>query len=88
MTLDWAASRCGSSRSAAGASASPRMGLAIGALTREVRAASLLALHAVAAAGLPGAGARGLGGPGLYDVIRAIYAAFPFKAALDALDAR
>jgi ABC-type multidrug transport system permease subunit len=63
------------------------LGLAIGALTREVRAASLLAfmlcLPLVFLALVP----SGAVAPALYDVIRAVSAAFPFKPALDALDA-
>ena len=46
---------------AAGALAFAAMGLAIGALTREVRAASLLCVMALAAAHLPRAGAVGGG---------------------------
>jgi hypothetical protein len=63
------------------------LGVAIGGLTREVRAASLLAFMLalpVAALALVPSGA--VGGT-LYDVIRVISAAFPFKPALDALDA-
>ena len=63
------------------------LGVAIGALAREVRAASLLAfllsLPLAFLALVPsGAVARGL-----YDVIGAISFVFPFKAALQALDA-
>jgi hypothetical protein len=63
------------------------LGVAIGGLTREVRAASLLAFMLalpIAALALVPSGA--VSGP-LYDVIRVISAAFPFKPALDALDA-
>lgn len=70
-----------------GALAFGALGIAIGALAREVRAASLLAfllsLPLAFLALVPsGAVARGL-----YDVIGAISFVFPYKAALQALDA-
>ena len=70
-----------------GAPRSRRSGVAIGGLTREVRAASLLAFMLalpIAALALVPSGA--VGGT-LYDVIRVVSGAFPFKPALDALDA-
>ena len=58
-----------------------------GALTRDVRAASLLSfllsLPIAALALVP----SGTVGTAAYDVIRAVSALFPFKATLDALDA-
>jgi hypothetical protein len=63
------------------------LGVAIGGLAREVRAASLLAFMLalpVAALALIPSGA--VGGT-LYDAIRIVSAAFPFKPSLDALDA-
>ena len=63
------------------------LGVAIGGLAREVRAASLLAFMLalpVAALALVPSGAVG---ETLYDVIRIVSAAFPFKPALNALDA-
>jgi ABC-2 type transport system permease protein len=69
------------------AAAFAALGVAIGGLTREVRAASLLAfmiaLPMAALALVPSGAVSGT----LYDVIRVISAAFPFKPALDALDA-
>jgi ABC-2 type transport system permease protein len=63
------------------------LGVALGGLTREVRAASLLAfmlaLPIAALALIPSGAVSGT----LYDVIRVISGAFPFKPALDALDA-
>lgn len=63
------------------------LGVAIGALVHEVRAASLLALLVslplVFLALVPSASVSA----GLYDVIRVISAVFPFKATLEALDA-
>ncbi|HVR04980.1 MAG TPA: ABC transporter permease [Solirubrobacteraceae bacterium] len=72
---------------AAGALAFGGLGIAIGALAREVRAASLLAFLlslplAFLALVPPGAVAGGL-----YDAIAAISFVFPYKAALQALDA-
>jgi ABC-type multidrug transport system permease subunit len=72
---------------AAGAIAFAALGLAVGALTREVRAASLLAFML----GLPLAFLAlvpsGAVSSALYDVIRAVSALFPFKPTLDAMDA-
>jgi hypothetical protein len=63
------------------------LGVAVGALCREVRAASLLsfmlALPVAALALVP----SGSVGSGLYAVIRVVSGAFPFKPALGALDA-
>jgi ABC-type multidrug transport system permease subunit len=69
------------------ATAFAALGVAIGGLTREVRAASLLAFMLalpVAALALVPSGAVN---STLYDVIRIVSGAFPFKPALDALDA-
>jgi ABC-type multidrug transport system permease subunit len=63
------------------------LGLAIGALTREVRAASLLAFMLSLPLAFLALVPSGAVAPALYDVIRAISAAFPFKPTLDALDA-
>lgn len=63
------------------------LGVAMGALVREVRAASLLALlislPLIFLALVPNAAVAAW----LFDVIRVISAIFPFKAALEALDA-
>ena len=63
------------------------LGVSIGALTREVRAASLLAfmlaLPMAALALIPSGAVSG----GLYDLIRVVSGLFPFKPALSALDA-
>ena len=62
------------------------LGVAIGAVTREVRAASLLAfmlaLPVAALALIPSGAVSG----GLYDLIRIVSGIFPFKPALTALD--
>jgi ABC-type multidrug transport system permease subunit len=63
------------------------LGVALGSLAREVRAASLLAfglaLPIAFLALVPSGGVA----PLLYDVIQVISAAFPFKASLEAIDA-
>jgi ABC-type transport system involved in cytochrome c biogenesis permease component len=70
-----------------GATAFAALGIAIGALTRDVRAASLLAflvaLPVAALALVP----SGTVSATAFDVIRVVSALFPFKATLDALDA-
>jgi len=63
------------------------LGLAIGAITREVRASSLLAFMLSLPLAFLALVPSGAVAPALYDVIRAVSAAFPFKPALDALDA-
>jgi hypothetical protein len=70
-----------------GALAFAAMGVAIGCLAREVRAASLLAfllsLPLAFLALVPSGGVS----PLLYDIIQVISAVFPFKPALQAIDA-
>jgi len=63
------------------------LGVAIGSLAREVRAASLLALMLALPLAFLALVPSGGVSPALYDVIRVISAAFPFKPALDAIDA-
>jgi hypothetical protein len=70
-----------------GALAFAALGLAIGALAREVRSASLLAFMLSLPLAFLALVPSGAVAPALYDVIRAISAAFPFKPTLDALDA-
>ncbi|HEV2874874.1 MAG TPA: ABC transporter permease [Thermoleophilaceae bacterium] len=71
----------------AGALAFAALGLAIGALTREVRAASLLAFMLSLPLAFLALVPSGAVAPVLYDLIRAVSAVFPFKPTLDALDA-
>ena len=69
-----------------GAAAFGALGVAFGAITREVRAASLLAFMAalpIAVLGLVPSGA--VSGP-VYDFIRVVSGAFPVRATVDALD--
>ena len=72
---------------AAGALAFAALGLAIGALTREVRAASLLAFMLSLPLAFLALVPSGAVSPALFDLIRVVSALFPFKATLDALDA-
>jgi ABC-2 type transport system permease protein len=71
----------------AGALGFAAMGLAIGALTREVRAASLMAFMLSLPLAFLALVPSGSVAQGLYDVIRTISAFFPFKPTLDALNA-
>jgi ABC-type multidrug transport system permease subunit len=87
VPLDWSRVGLWLAALAFAALAFGALGVAIGALAREVRAASLLAfllsLPLAFLALVPGGSVSG----GLYDVIGAISFVFPFKAALQALDA-
>ena len=85
--LDWTRLPLWLAALAFGAVAFGALGVSIGALAREVRAASLLAfLHSLPLAFLALV-PSGSVGRGLYDVIFAVSFVFPFKAALQALDA-
>ena len=70
----------------AGGIAFATLGVAIGSLAREVRAASLLALMLALPLAFLALVPSGGVSPLLYDVIRVISALFPFKPALDAID--
>jgi ABC-type transport system involved in cytochrome c biogenesis permease component len=63
------------------------LGVAIGALAREVRAASLLSFLLSLPLAFLALVPAGAVASGLYDAIRAISFVFPYKAALEALDA-
>jgi ABC-type transport system involved in cytochrome c biogenesis permease component len=86
VALDWSRVGLWVLALAVGAVAFGALGVAIGALAREVRAASLLAfllsLPLAFLALVPGGSVSG----GFYDAINAISFVFPFKAALQALD--
>jgi ABC-type transport system involved in cytochrome c biogenesis permease component len=71
---------------ACGAAAFGALGVAFGALTREVRAASLLAFMASLPIAVLGLVPSGAVSTGLYDLIRGVSAVFPFRATVDALD--
>ena len=72
---------------AAGGLGCSALGVAIGAVAREVRAASLLGLMLALPLAFLALVPSGAVAPGLYNVIRVVNAAFPFKPTLDALDA-
>jgi ABC-2 type transport system permease protein len=72
---------------AAGAVSFAALGVAIGGLAREVRAASLLAFLLSLPVAFLALVPSGAVSSGLYAVIRVICALFPFKPALQALDA-
>ncbi|MEA2368766.1 MAG: type transport system permease protein [Thermoleophilaceae bacterium] len=63
------------------------LGVAMGALAREVRAASLLAFMASLPIAVLGLVPSGAVSSTLYDVVRGVSAIFPFKPTLDALKA-
>ncbi len=87
VTLDWGRVGLWVLALAFGALAFGGLGVAIGALAREVRAASLLAfLLSLPLAFLALVPAGSVSG-GFYDAIGAISFVFPFKASLQALDA-
>jgi hypothetical protein len=69
-----------------GAAGFGALGVAFGALTREVRAASLLAFMAALPIAVLGLVPSGAVSGTLYDLIRVISGAFPFRATVDALD--
>ena len=87
VDLDWGRVPLWALALAVGALAFAALGLAIGALTREVRAASLLAIMMSLPLTFLALVPSGAVAPALYDVIQVISALFPFKPALDALDA-
>jgi ABC-type multidrug transport system permease subunit len=85
--LDWARFPLWVAALAIGGLAFGALGVAVGALTREVRAASLLCVMLSLPLTFLALVPSGAVAPALYDAIRAISALFPFKPALDALDA-
>jgi ABC-2 type transport system permease protein len=86
VDLDWSRVYLWLAGIGAAALAFAAMGLAIGALTREVRAASLLAFMLTLPIAFLALVPSGAVSAGLYDVIRVVSAAFPFAPPLDALD--
>jgi ABC-2 type transport system permease protein len=87
VDLDWGRFPLWLAALVVGALAFAALGLAIGGLTRDVRAASLLAFMLCLPLAFLALVPSGAVAPALYDVIRAVSAVFPFKPALDALDA-
>jgi ABC-type transport system involved in cytochrome c biogenesis permease component len=87
VSLDWGRAPLWVVALVAGGLAFGAMGVAIGALAREVRAASLLAILLALPVAFLALVPSGAVAAGLYDVIRVISALFPFRATLDAADA-
>ncbi|HEY2283016.1 MAG TPA: ABC transporter permease [Solirubrobacteraceae bacterium] len=87
VSLDWGRAGQWLIALAFGAVAFAALGIAIGALAREVRAASLLAFGLSLPLAFLALVPSGSVAHGLYDAIAAISFVFPFKAALQALDA-
>lgn len=87
VDLDWGRFPLWIAAVAAAALGFAALGLAIGALAREVRAASLLAFMLSLPIAFLALVPSGAVSTALYDVIRAISALFPFRPALDAMDA-
>lgn len=87
IDLDWGRAPLWLLALAAGAVAFAAMGVALGGLAREVRAASLLAFLLSLPIAFLALVPSGAVSAGLYDVIRVVSAAFPFRATLQALDA-
>ena len=87
VALDWSRAGLWLLALALGALAFGTLGVAIGALAREVRAASLLAFLLSLPLAFLALVPAGAVAHGLYDVIGAVSFVFPFKASLQALDA-
>jgi ABC-2 type transport system permease protein len=87
VTLDWSRVGLWLAALASGALAFGALGVAIGALAREVRAASLLAVLTTLPLAFLALVPAGAVAGGFYDAIGVVSFAFPFKAALQALDA-
>jgi hypothetical protein len=87
VALDWGRVGQWLAALALGAVAFSALGVAIGALAREVRAASLLAFLSSLPLAFLALVPSGAVGAGLRDAIDAVSFVFPFKAALQALDA-
>jgi hypothetical protein len=87
VALDWSRAGLWLAALAFGALAFAALGVAVGVLAREVRAASLLAFALSLPLAFLALVPSGSVSSGFYDVIAAISFVFPFKAALQALDA-
>jgi hypothetical protein len=87
VRLDWSRVGLWLAALAMGAAAFGALGVAIGALAREVRAASLLAFLTSLPLAFLALVPAGSVATGLYDTIGAVSFVFPFKASLQALDA-
>ena len=86
IALDWSRFPLWLAALAGGAVAFGALGVAIGALAREVRAASLLAFLLSLPIAFLALVPSGSVSAGLYEVVRVVSALFPFKPALQAID--
>ncbi|HWX74840.1 MAG TPA: ABC transporter permease [Solirubrobacteraceae bacterium] len=87
VALEWSRAGLWLLALACGALAFGALGVAIGALAREVQAASLLAFLLSLPLAFLALVPSGAVAAGLYDTLRAISFVFPFRSALQALDA-
>jgi ABC-type multidrug transport system permease subunit len=87
VALDWGRAVLWLLALAGGGLAFATLGVALGAVVRDVRAASLLALLVSLPLMFLALVPPGTVAGGLYDVIRAISFVFPFKSGLEAIDA-
>jgi ABC-type multidrug transport system permease subunit len=87
VRIDWGRFPLWLAAVAFGAAGFAALGVAMGALAREVRAASLLAFMAALPIAVLALVPSGSVSSGLYDLMRLVSAAFPFKPTLDALNA-
>ena len=87
VDLEWDRFPLWAAAVAAGALAFAAMGLAVGAMTKEVRAASLLCVMLSLPLTFLALVPSGSVSPALFDAVRVVSALFPFKPTLDALDA-
>lgn len=87
VDLEWSRAPLWLAALAVAALAFGAMGVAVGAVTREVRAASLLCVMLSLPLAFLALVPSGAVSPALYDATRAVSAAFPFRPTLDALDA-
>jgi ABC-type multidrug transport system permease subunit len=87
VDLDWARLPLWVVALAAGALAFGALGVAVGAVTREVRAASLLCVMLSLPLAFLALVPSGSVAPLVYDIAHVISALFPFRPTLDALDA-
>ncbi len=85
VNLDWSRFGLWVLAIAVGGAGFAAAGAALGAVAREVRAASLLAFMVSLPVALLSLIPSGTIGTGLYDVVRVIAALFPFKPALSAI---
>ena len=87
VDIDWGRAPLWLAAIAFAATAFAALGVAVGGLAREVRAASLLAFVISLPIAVLGLIPTGVVGEEMYDVVQAVSAAFPFRPAVQALNA-